>query len=78
MQVIKNEPHASPHAHTGIPPHASPHMHLLMHASPHTRIPPHASPHIVFEGPTTITGKKPEPSWTELEKTKPRLAVLCG
>jgi hypothetical protein len=32
----------------------------------------------VFEGPVHATGKKPEPSRTESEKTKPLFAVVCG
>jgi hypothetical protein len=33
---------------------------------------------IVFEGSVAATGKKPEPSRTESEKTEPLLAVVCG
>ena len=33
---------------------------------------------LVFEGPTTATRKKPELSRTELEKTEPLSAVVCG
>jgi hypothetical protein len=32
----------------------------------------------VFEGSVAATGKKPEPSRTESEKTEPLLAVVCG
>ena len=33
---------------------------------------------LVFEGPVHATGKKPEPSQTESEKTDPLFAVVCG
>ena len=33
---------------------------------------------IVFEGPAHTTGKKPEPSQTEPQKTEPLYAVFSG
>ena len=33
---------------------------------------------VVFEGPVAQTGKKPEPGWTEPEKTEPQVAVVFG
>ena len=33
---------------------------------------------LVFEGLVHATGKKPEPSQTESEKTEPLFAVVCG
>ena len=34
--------------------------------------------YLVFEGPAHTTGKKPEPSWTEPQKTEPLYAVFSG
>jgi len=34
--------------------------------------------HVVFESSAAATGKKPEPDWTEPQKTEPPDAIMSG